>query len=551
VQIVLNPYPNADGSRGCYLTTRNQADATTKKSGSNNSWFVEFFNPGLVAGWKANKSTVDEDLINLTNLEHGVGGARGWGHSIMATPDPGPVRGLAIEVVFDATTPRYLDFVDAALEILRAAYYDEPDSLAYLGWISLRFQGKSNAYLSAHHGSTRTCTVEFAAYWRQPNVPGVWEDTPILLARIEASAREFGGIQHWGMNDALNASDVARAYPRLDTWRRVRWALTRGGTITTFDSEFTRRCGLSEPPVFVRGPDFGSDGKADLAIWRPRNGLWIILDSSAGTERREQWGQVGDIPVPADYNGDGKTDLAVWRPGTGEWWILESSSPSAVAGVQPRSSSRRRTRLPEGESIQSPLCRERTEQWGQVGDIPVPGDYDGDGKTDFAVWRPSTGVWWIIDSSTGAQRTQQWGEVGDIPVPGRYNSPTRIDFAVWRPSTGVWWIIDSSTGAQRTQRWGQAGDIPVPGDYDGDGKTDFAVWRPSTGVWWIIDSSTGAQRTRQWGEGSDIPVPSDYDGDGKTDFAVWRPGTGVWWIIDSLTGLNRAVKYGEFGDIPV
>ena len=57
-------------------------------------------------------------------------------------------------------------------------------------------------------------------------------------------------------------------------------------------------------------------------------------------------------------------------------------------------------------------------QWGQTGDVPVPGDYDGDGKTDFAVWRPGTGEWFVIDSSTGKPRpaAQQWGDVGDIPV---------------------------------------------------------------------------------------------------------------------------------------
>ena len=58
------------------------------------------------------------------------------------------------------------------------------------------------------------------------------------------------------------------------------------------------------------------------------------------------------------------------------------------------------------------------QQWGQAGDIPVPGDYDGDGRTDFAVWRPATGEWFVIDSSTGQPRpaAQQWGQAGDVPV---------------------------------------------------------------------------------------------------------------------------------------
>ncbi|MDZ8032007.1 hypothetical protein, partial [Nostoc sp. DedSLP04] len=58
---------------------------------------------------------------------------------------------------------------------------------------------------------------------------------------------------------------------------------------------------------------------------------------------------------------------------------------------------------------------EVTRQWGVGGDIPVPGDYDNDGRTDYAVWRPSNGTWYVINSSTGVAVTRQWGVGGDIP----------------------------------------------------------------------------------------------------------------------------------------
>ena len=196
-------------------------------------------------------------------------------------------------------------------------------------------------------------------------------------------------------------------------------------------------------------------------------------------------------------------------------------------------------------------------QWGASTDIPVAGDYDGDGKADVAIYRPSTGVWYIQKSSNFTLAAYQWGASTDIPVPGDYDGDGKTDVAVYRPSAGVWYILKSSTNFTNfsAYQWGNSTDVPMAGDFDGDGKADVAVYRPSAGNWYILKSSTNFTNfsAYQWGASTDVPLAGDYDGDGKTDVAVFRPSTGIWYILKSSTNFTNFVSYlwGSGTDVPV
>ena len=184
---------------------------------------------------------------------------------------------------------------------------------------------------------------------------------------------------------------------------------------------------------------------------------------------------------------------------------------------------------------------------GDATDKPAPGDYDGDGKTDLAVYRISTGAWYIKPSGGGTSYGVGWGgDATDKPAPGDYDGDGKTDIAVYRSSTGAWYVYPSGGGSPYGVGWGgDATDKPAPGDYDGDGKTDIAVYRTSTGAWYVRPSGGASPYGVGWGgNASDKPVPGDYDGDRKTDIAVYRAATGAWYVYPSGGGAPYGVGWG-------
>ena len=328
---------------------------------------------------------------------------------------------------------------------------------------------------------------------------------------------------------------------------------SRTGTLTVAGQTFTvAQSGISAAGLSYFKMDFDSDNKTELGFHRA--GLWGFLKSgqtySTGSPQFFSWGGGGLQPICADFDGDGKADIGyIVPPGGGQsatYSILLSSRGYSFASGQPLF-------IPAG--------------FPSLGDIPVVGDFDGDGKGDPGIWRASQGVW-ILPTSSSSYTNHifaQWGQLGDIPVAADFDHDGKADIGFYRD--GLWGILQSShaysTGSPLFFSWGGAGLQPIIGDFDGDGKSDIGYMVPPSSGQSAAYAILLSSQNYGFGPGQplfvsagfpslgDTQVIGDFDGDGKADPGIWRESQGVWIIPLSSTSYSAYIfsQWGQPGDI--
>jgi subtilisin family serine protease len=277
-----------------------------------------------------------------------------------------------------------------------------------------------------------------------------------------------------------------------------------------------------------------------------------ITGLSAGTWNvvvKNPDGQSGTLPNGFSItSATGRiSKFGMWRPSTRTWYLDITGDRSWTTGDTSH------------------------DYFGIAGDVPVTGDWNGDGISDFGMWRPSICTWFLDLNgdrrwSAGDTYYTYFGNNGDVPVIGDWNGDGISDFGMWRPSTCTWYLDQNgdrtwSGGDTFYDYFGITGDVPVTGDWNGDGISDFGMWRPSISTWFLDINgdrtwSTGDKYYTYFGNNGDIPVTGDWNGDGISDFGMWRPSISTWFLDLNgdrtwSAGDTYYTYFGINGDVPV
>jgi hypothetical protein len=254
------------------------------------------------------------------------------------------------------------------------------------------------------------------------------------------------------------------------------------------------------PPVII------SDGeqRTRIGLFRPSTGEWF-LDyngdgqwSDIGDIYIASFGQDGDVPVVGSWSGNGKSNIGIFSPATGTWQLDTNGDGVLNCDV---------------DNLDTCFT-----SFGKPGDLPVtrairglPGSIigtysprtiiriNGRNRTRRGVWRFDANADQTFDGCS-VDDCDVFGDVGKLPIVGDWNGTGTEDIGIFVPKYGKWLLDVNGNGAwdgcRREKCFGQfgtTGDLPVVGDWDGTGNVRIGVFRPNTGMWYLDMNGNGKQ----------------------------------------------------------
>jgi hypothetical protein len=209
-------------------------------------------------------------------------------------------------------------------------------------------------------------------------------------------------------------------------------------------------------------------------------------------------------------------------------------------------------------------------QFGLPGDLPVVGDWTGNGVVKIGVFRPSTQAWYLDSNGNGVYDpgvdiTGQFGIPGDMPVVGDWTGNGVTKVGIYRPSLSLWALDVNGTATWASNDvfgyFGLPGDTPIVGDWTGTGTTKVGIFRSSNAIWALDNDGNlawdqPADTYGQFGFPNDLPVVGDWTNSGITRVGIFRPSNALWAlnVSGTLTWTPPTDTDGFFGfanDTPI
>lgn len=343
-----------------------------------------------------------------------------------------------------------------------------------------------------------------------------------------------------------------------------------------------RVTGLAGVALVGAGEDHSLAVKTDGTVWAwGRNG-WGQLGDGTAVDRYSPV-EVSGLRGVASIAGGESHSMAVQADGTLWTWGNNSQGQLGDGTTTSRSMATVTTKPPQSVKLPKPGVFRMGFYWlldvdgnrqfespsdrafafgGFEGDVPITGDWNGDGRDKAGIYRPRNGLF-ILDNDGDGQFSAMDAvydlgvgvQPGDVPVVGDWNGDGRSKVGLFRQ--GYFWILDYDgdgmfkAGTDKTHAFGgMAGDVPVVGDWAGTGTSKIGLVRQ--GFYWILDANgsgsfegTGAAQDVAFPYGGipgDVPVVGDWNGDGRSKPGVFRQG--FFWVLDA----NGNYQFDGTGD---